>query len=356
MTARPLVLTNDPDALDELLRLAATAGVEVDVAPDVTAARRWWAAAPMVVIGADQVDRCADGRLARRDGVVILGDDLDDGSIWQRAVVVGAEQVVFLPDAEAWLISALADAVELKHDDGALVAVIGGRGGAGATTLACALALTAVRRGLQSLLVDADPLGGGVDLVFGGELADGLRWPDLALTRGRLQGQVLAEALPRFEDLVVLSCARADPEPLPLESVRAVLGAARRTNDLVVVDLPRSFDEVSCALLADATATFLVVPAEVRATAAAGRVAVRVAALCPDLRLVVRGPAPIGLAPEDVGRALGLRVAGAVRAEPGLEAALDRGEPPATRPRSPLSSLCHVLLDDLLGTALSRSA
>ena len=356
MTTRPLLLTDDPDALDELLRLAATAGVEVDVATDVLAARRWWAHAPMVVIGADQVDACAAGRLARREGVVLLGDDLDDATIWQRAVEVGAERVVFLPDAEDWLITALADALEVRHDDGLLVAVLGGRGGAGATTLSCALALTAVRRGDQALLVDADPLGGGVDLVFGGELADGLRWPDLGSAAGRLQGQVLAQALPRFEDLVVLSCARSDPEPLSLASVRAVIGAARRTHDLVVVDLPRSFDEVSCAVLADASAAVLVVPAEVRATAAAGRVAARAAALCPDLRLVVRGPAPIGLAPEDVGRALGLPVAGAVRAEPGLEAALDRGEPPGSRARSPLGALCHVLLDDLLGTRVARSA
>ena len=149
---------------------------------------------------------------------------------------------------------------------------------------------------------------------------------------------MLAEALPRFEDLVVLSCARGEPEPLPVEAVRAVVGAARRSCDLVVVDLPRAVDEVSRAVLADATAALLVVPAEVRATAAAGAGRGSLSpALCADLRLVVRGPAPIGLAPEDIGRALGLPLAGAVRAEPGLEAALDRGEPPASRARSPLA-------------------
>ena len=353
---RPLLVTSHPDALDELLRLAATAGVEVDVATDATAARRWWSTAACVVVGADLVDRCAAARLGRREGVVILGDDLDDGSIWQRAVELGAEQVVFLPDAEAWLVTALAEAVEGRGEDGALVAVVGGRGGAGATTLSCALALTAVRRGWSALLVDADPLGGGIDLVFGGELADGLRWPDLGHTRGRLQGQVLADALPRFEDLVVLSCARGETGPLPVAAVSAVVAAARRSCDLVVVDLPRAIDDASRAVLSEATAALLVVPAEVRATAAAGRVAAAVAGLCADLRVVVRGPAPIGLAPEDVSRALGLPLAGSVRAEPGLEAALDRGEPPASRPRSPLAGLCHELLDDLVGLPERRSA
>jgi secretion/DNA translocation related CpaE-like protein len=309
-----------------------------------------------VVVGADLVDRCAGARLGRREGVVILGDDLDDGSIWQRAVELGAEQVVFLPDAEGWLVAALGEAVEGRGEDGALLAVVGGRGGAGATTLSCALAITAVRRGWSALLVDGDPLGGGIDLVFGGELADGLRWPDLGLTRGRLQGQVLADALPRFEDLVVLSCGRGEPGPLPVAAVSAVVAAARRTCDLVVVDLPRALDDVARVVLSEATATLLVVPAEVRATAAAGRVAAAVAGLCADLRLVVRGPAPIGLAAEDISRALGLPLAGSVRAEPGLEAALDRGEPPASRPRSPLAGFCHELLDDLIGTPERRSA
>jgi secretion/DNA translocation related CpaE-like protein len=350
------VITAEPDALDELLRLAATAGVEVDLAADAAAARRWWSAAPLVLVGADAVDRCVLAQLGRREGVVILGDDLDDATIWQRAVELGAEQVVFLPDAEGWVVTTLAEAAEGRPEESPLVAVLGGRGGAGATTLACALSLTAVRRGQRTLLVDAAPLGGGIDLVFGGELADGLRWPDLATTRGRLRGQALADALPRFEDLAVLSCGRGEPGPLPVDAVAAVVHAARRTADLVVVDLPRSFDTASTAVLTLASTVVLVVPAEVRATAAAGRVAARAADLCPDLRLVVRGPAPIGLSAEDVGRALGLTVAGSVRAEPGVEAALERGEPPAGRQRSPLSGLCHELLDALVGAPLRRSA
>ena len=76
--------------------------------------------------------------------VVVLGQDLDDPTIWQRVVQVGAEHVVFLPDGERWLVDALADAVEGTGIDGLLVAVIGGRGG-GATTPSVALAQSAVR-------------------------------------------------------------------------------------------------------------------------------------------------------------------------------------------------------------------
>jgi secretion/DNA translocation related CpaE-like protein len=353
--SRPLLVTADPDALDDLLRLAATAGVEVDVAADVAAARRCWPSASVVVIGPDLVERCAGARLGRRARVVVLGRDLDDACIWQRAVEVGAEHVVFLPDAEGWLVAELAESVPGEAQEGALVAVIGGRGGAGATTLASALGLTAARAGMAAMLIDADPLGGGLDLVFGGEQADGLRWPDLVETRGRLPAQALSEAVPRFEGLPVLSWDRGQLDDVAVEAVRAVLAAARRASDLVVIDLPRRFDEIGHEVLSAATTTLLVVPAGVRATAAAGRVAARAALLCPDLRLVVRGPAPIGLDPADMARALGLPLT-VLRPEPGVEATLERGEPLAERSRSPLRLLCLELIEGLVGSRQGRAA
>lgn len=354
--SRPLLVTADPDALDDLLRLAATAGVEVDVASEVSTARRSWASAPLVIVGSDLINRCVQGLLGRRQRVIVLGSDLDDASIWQQAVELGAEQVVFLPDAEGWLVASFAEAMAGEAHEGALVAVLGGRGGAGATTLACALALTAVRAGRSPMLIDADPLGGGIDLVFGGERAAGLRWPDLGATRGRLSPQALADALPRFDGLPVLSWDRGELQAVPLEAVRAVLAAARRTSDLVVVDIPRRFDDVSSEVLAAAATTLLIVPAEVRATASAGRVAARAAALCPDLRVVVRGPAPAALAPPDIARALALPLAGFLRAEPGLDATLDRGEPLAGRSRSPLRLLCTDVLKGLPVPPISRAA
>ncbi len=135
-----------------------------------------------------------------------------------------------------------------------------------------------------------------------------------------------------------------------------MLSAARRTCDLVVVDLPRSFDDASCEVLTSATTTLLVVPAEVRATAAAARVAGRAVLLCSDLRLVVRGPAPDRLTAAAVERALVLPLAGETRAEPGLELALERGEVPGRDNRSPLGGLCERLLDDLVVDHQRRAA
>lgn len=354
LSPRPLVVTCDPAVLDDVLRLAVTAGVEVQVAPDLGAARAAWRTAPFVVVGDDAARAGGRRRLPRREGVVLVGTDLDDADVWVRAVDLGAEHVVFLPDADAWLVERLGDAAESPGPVATLVAVVGGRGGAGATTLAAALAVTATRAGRRVLLVDGDPLGGGIDLVFGGEQDRGLRWPGLLSTRGRVPAAALSGALPRMQGLSVLSWDRGRTDPLPLEALEAVLSAGRRAHELVVVDLPRSLDEAGRAVLAAATTTVLVVPTEVRAAAAASRVAALVGSLCVDLRVVTRGPSPSGLGGDQVAKALGLPLLAELKAEPGIDVALEHGDPPAQRGRGPLSMACSRLLDDLL--PLSRAA
>ncbi|MDX6198889.1 MAG: hypothetical protein QOJ79_2040 [Actinomycetota bacterium] len=350
MPHRPLVITSDPVLLDDIVRIALTAGTEVDVATDAGAGRRCWASAASVVVGRDAAEACARARLPRRPGVVLIGDDLDEAGIWQLAVEVGAEHVVFLPDGEQWLVEMIAESVEPVRFAGELVAVTGGRGGAGATTLAAALAVTAARLSRRTLLVDSDPLGGGIDLVFGGESDPGARWPDLGATSGRVPGSALTGALPRMSDLSVLSWDRGDVLRVPPEAMETVLEAGRRSCELVVADLPRALDDAGRIVLSLASVVLLVVPAEVRAAAAATRIATQLAPLCTDLRLVVRGPSPSGLGPDEIGRALGLPLAGFLRPEPGLELALERGEPPARRRGSPLASLCEALLDEVLPT------
>ena len=345
---RPLAVTADAALLDELLRLAATAGVELEVADDAGAARRSWTSAPVVLVGDDLCPAVCRARLPRRPGVVLAATLSSHEDVWEWGVRIGAEHVALLPEADRWLIDRLADATESVGHEAAVVAVLGGRGGAGATPLAAALAVGASRAGRQVLLVDGDPLGGGIDLVFGGEQDRGLRWPELTSTRGRLPAQALSSALPQMAGLAVLSWDRGESAPAPAEAVQAVLTAGRRAHDLVVVDLPRSLDEGARAALALATTVLLVVPTEVRAAAAAARVAASAGLLCSDLRLVTRGPSPSGLNGEQVARALGLPLFGELRPEPGLDVALERGEPPGRRARSPLAQLCGRLLDELL--------
>ncbi|RZU51572.1 secretion/DNA translocation related CpaE-like protein [Krasilnikovia cinnamomea] len=351
----PLVITGDPDLLDDLLRLAAAGGTEVEVAADPPAARPRYNAAPLVVIGADQAASCLRARLPRRPRVVIVGRVQVAEPVWEVAELLGAEHVAVLPTAEPWLVDRFAE----RHDTspGRVLAVIGGRGGAGASVLAGGLAVTAVSAGLRTLLVDADPLGGGIDLVLGWEQVDGLRWPALTGTGGRVDPPALLRALPHRGDLVLLSFARDEPPAVPGEAMAATLDAARRGRDAIVADLPRHLDDAAALALQAADRALIVVPAELRATAAAARVAAAAAVHCDHLEVVVRGPAPGRLKAREVASALGLPLAGTLRPEPRLCQALERGEAPAADGRGPLADLCRRLIDDLVaGTHTTAAA
>lgn len=343
----PLLLTDDPELLDELVRLATAAGVEVEVAADPGAAWQAWTSAPMVVVGAAIGGLLGRARLPRRDGVVLVGSDASDGEVWSLAQEAGADHVVFLPAAQGWLVERFAACLGGPSAPAPLVSVLGGRGGAGASVLAVALAVTSAQQGRRPVLVDADPLGGGLDLVLGGEGAAGLRWPDLTQTSGRLAADSLCAALPAIAGVCLLSWDRGDPVDVPLPAMSAVLGASRRGAELVVADLPRRLDEAAVAVLRDSDVALLVLPAEVRACAAAARVAAAAMTHCTELRVVVRGPAPAGLSSRDVAAALELPLAGVLRPEPGLAAALERGEPPGARGRGPLTDFCGGFLDRL---------
>lgn len=349
--ARILLVTKDEVLLDDVLRLAAAAGAEVDVLRDPGAARSSWPLAPMIVLGVDAGPAVVDMRLARRDGVVLLGADQADHEVYALGVRLGATDVWFLPRDEGLVMARLADCAEWRGAHGLVLATVGGRGGGGSSTLAAALTMVATRRGRSTLLVDGDPLGGGIDLLVGGEDVVGMRWPDLSAARGRLSGTALTDGLPRLGHLSVLSRDRADLRPVPPEAMQAVIAAGQRSCDLVVVDLPRAIDDAGREALAATSVVLVVVPAEVRATAAAAQVCAAVCAIATDVRLVVRGPAPSGLTGEAVAEALGLPLAGFVKAEPGIATALERGEPPGRRSRGPLARLCGGLLDDILGAA-----
>lgn len=343
---RPLIVTADPGLLDDLLRIAAGAGVLVDVAPDPGAARRWYPHAPLVVVGIDAAPQCLRARLPRRPGVVLVGrHDAVEPPEWAVADDLGVEYVAALPAGEAWLTRRLTEASE--RAEAPVVAVLGGRGGAGATVLAVALAVTAARRGMRTLLVDADPFGGGVDLVLGWEDLEGLRWPALVQTSGRVSPPALVEVLPRRGDLVVLSWDRGDLLATPAEAMASALDAGRRGRDVVIVDLPRQLDDAAAIALANAQRGYLLVPAELRACAAAKRVAEVAQVHCAALSVVVRGPAPGGLKAGEVANAVKLPLAGQVRAEPGLARSLEQGVAPASDGKGPLARLCERLLGEL---------
>ncbi|MBT2507044.1 septum formation initiator [Streptomyces sp. ISL-98] len=348
----PLIVTEDVDLLDDLLRLCAAAGAEPEVHHAVPERRGSWEGAPLILVGDDAADRVRGAVIgrgaARRRGVMLVGKDQDDPDVWRRAVEIGADHVLRLPDAESWLVERIADVAEGVGRQALTVGVLGGRGGAGASTLACALAVGAARAGQRTMLIDGDPLGGGLDVLLGGEAVEGMRWPDFAESRGRVGSGALEESLPELHALRVLSWDRGDRVVIPPEAMRAVLAAARRSGGVVVVDLPRRVDEAVAEALAQLDLGLLVVPAELRAVAAASRVASTAGMVLKDLRAVVRGPYAAGLDEESVARLLGLPLAGELPVEPGLLEAQAVGTPPGGSARGPLARFCTAFWEQAL--------
>ncbi|MFF5296845.1 septum site-determining protein Ssd [Paractinoplanes globisporus] len=344
----PLVVTADQELLDDLLRLAAAGGSEVVVAPDPVAARAELAAAPFVVLGADLVIACLRARLPRHPRVVIVGRHTWPPGVQEAVKRLGPVHVCLLPAAEAWLVDRFADQrPEPPPASARTLAVIGGCGGAGASTLAAGLAVTAVRAGHRTLLVDGDPLGGGLDLMLGWERLGGLRWSALARAGGRVDPPALLNSLPRRGDLVLLSFARDESPLVPSEAMAAALDAGRSARDVIIADLPRHLDDPAVLALEAADRAVLIVPAELRATAGAARIARTIRAHRDDLSLVVRGPAPGRLKPEHISRALGLPLAGSLRPDPEMCRQIEYGRAPAAGGRGSLAKLCRSLLADL---------
>jgi secretion/DNA translocation related CpaE-like protein len=344
-----LLVSADNRLLDDLLRLAAAADADTHVATDPARVRSGWRDAALVVVGADLAPALADRTLPRRPGVIMAVAEPPGEEVYRLAVDIGAQDVVAISDAQQWLVERMAAAAEPPAARAAVLAVLGGRGGAGASVLSAALARTGAAHGHRTLLVDGDPLGGGIDLVLGTEQTPGARWSDYCECRGRLSSAALHDSLPVCAGMAVLSWHRGAVEPVSAQTMTSVLEAATRGYDLVVIDLPRHIGDACAEALSTADTTLLIVPAEVRATVAADRVADVARQHTRDLRLVVRGPAPGGLRPQVIAESLRLPLAGAMPADRHLAAAVERGEPPGRA--GPLAAFCAGFLSDLMAGA-----
>ena len=340
---RPAVLlaTADPLLHAEVQRLAASVGVGIVPVPDDGGLLRRWQTAPLVLLGADRLRATADLRPPRRPGVVLVSSGPVDQALLRPALDLGVGEVAELPSAGAWLATALAD-LEHATADGRVVGVLGGAGGAGATTFAAALGQVASRHD-ATLVVDADAWGPGVDRVLGLEHVDGVGWEQLAGSHGRLAARDLREGVPRRGRLGVLTWRQAAVPHLPgAEQVAEVLAAARRGHDVVVVDLPRLGDSRD-QLAAHCDLVVAIVPATVAGVASSIRA---VARLEDPTRagLVLRGRGTDELAAQ---RATGLPVLATMVSQRGMDEAVDLGLGPVRSFRGPLGRAAGDVLDRL---------
>jgi MinD-like ATPase involved in chromosome partitioning or flagellar assembly len=209
----------------------------------------------------------------------------------------------------------------------AVVGVVGGSGGVGASTFAAVLAAVAG----DAVLVDLEPMGGGIDVLLGMENAPGARWSGLRLGGGRLDPALLADGLPRWGDVAVLAADAAPPSP----SAVTELVAAAAELGVVVVDLPRGASPERCAALACCGLVVVLAAGDVAALAAARAVLTTLAGARTGA-LVRRGP----IAAE---RAAGLAGAPLLGELPPLTARREGRLDPARLPRATARIAAGVL-------------
>lgn len=321
---RVVMVTEDDCISEVVLRHAAVVGLDVLSVSPSALTRAIWAPASLVLIGSDAVEHAALLGLGRRTGVIVVAaSGVDEHPLWRLAVEIGAEHVVALPLAEAWLLQRLSQVADGPSRDGCTIVVTSASGGSGVSTLAYGLAAIATQDGRHCALIDADRHGGGLDLLLGGEHAQGVRWPDLAHTQGRLSATTLSYALPKVQGMSLLSHSRTTVTDVGDEAMASVLDAARRGFDRVVVDLPRLS---SGPAIAGADAVVLVVPATLRGIAGARQALVDLQTMGAVTHVVTRRTAR-GLAISDVQRALAVNVVHPLPEVPRLAIRAEHGDP-----------------------------
>ena len=313
---RPLLMTRDASIIAAVQRLAAAAGTDADVD---AVGRGSWSTAPLILVGTDVAAELASMHLPRRPGVIVVGvgapsappgpgsvGPSNPDGIWRDALALGAEHVIVLPEADTWLVQRLGETADGPNRTGRIVAVLGASGGCGASTLATSLALVAQGRIGRTLLIDGAPDGGGLDLVLGAESVPGIRWPDLAEARGRLNASTLDQALPHPHGIALLSHARPVADAPDPEVVASVLDAARRAYDLVIVDLDDRRSPFACHVLEHADTVIVIVAASVRGIAA-GLSALQALESLPGVVVIALRLFAKGLGVQDARLALGGR-------------------------------------------------
>lgn len=358
MAERPLIVTDNEDLLDDVLRAAAAAGVDVTHQPD-PGSRSLWRTASVILIDAALVPRAVELALSRRSGVVVVTVDEPPSELWELCVRLGAERTVVLPDEKDALISVLADAVTVGAGGGVCVAVLGACGGAGSSVFAAALAMAAAEQagtsGAGVLLVDCDPWGTGLDVLLGIENAPGLRWADLSVPAGRLASAELHQALPSVRcgtgRMAVLCQGRDPDDEIPAAAIDVVLDSGRRGGVTTVVDVPRQPGAAADRVLEQADLAVLVAPADVRGGWAAERVGDRLRQFGVKAGIVVRGPSPGGLGASELATVVHLPLLARMRADPSLPRDLEFGLALTADRRRPLARAAREVLRAVQGGA-----
>jgi pilus assembly protein CpaE len=249
----------------------------------------------------------------------------------RRAIRAGASGFYLWPAEREELASAaarIAPTAELADGDGApVIAVYAPRGGVGGTFVATHLAAAFAKRDLRCVLIDLDRQFADVSAAIGVSSELDVRTiADLVPLGDEIGGQHVEEVL--WEHPAGFSALLAPFELLPSrrsgETYRAAIAAARRTCDRIVLDVPRTIDEVSTAGLESADRVLVVLGLDVLSFRDAKR-AIQATGLEERVDFVVNRAGRSEIAPRDVERVFGRPALAVIPPDRSVPSARDHG-------------------------------
>ena len=195
-------------------------------------------------------------------GYVLAVGQASEPKLILRALHEGADHYLDEVDLEMGLEAAL-ERRRTKHEGsaptGRLLAVLGGSGGSGASTLAVNLATVLARDNQQCALLDLKP--GRGDLAALLDLKPAFHLADLCVNVYRLDQAMFEKALVHHDSGVQLLASPqvfGDTRLVSVAGVSQVLALARRLFNHVVVDLEDCFHEEQLLALRQASSVLLV--------------------------------------------------------------------------------------------------
>lgn len=237
---------------------------------------------------------CTPGTL-----VIALGD-VNDVTLYRRLRAAGVADYLVKPVTAELLGHALHIAAQpsaaIGHDKaprpkGDVVAVVGARGGVGATMIATTLAwLFAEEAKRRTMLIDLDLRWGTTGLALDVETSHGLC--EVLANPERIDSLFVSSAAARIGDQLSLL---ASEEPLDTGaearpgSLELLLKEARRNSDRIVLDVPRLGGDLLRRALSEASAIIVVTDFSLAGLRDAGRLVSLAKETSPEARCLIAG-------------------------------------------------------------------
>lgn len=219
-------------------------------------------------------------------------------------------------------------------------------GAVGTSVMAAILAKSLSARGCTVALIDGDPQLGGLDVLLGLEADAGMRWSDVDVPMGRLDGHGLLSQLLDWEGVSVMSSNPWRAHTPQEWEQEAVMRALASVCDVLVVDSPQHVPQ-QALLNQDLRQIVLVEMSVVGIARARGSVAQEDSVFVSVPAVRACGPCKRLVKNADAAEYLGVDLLDFPRYEPAFEKSLTAGLGIPSLPRK-YEEFCSTIIERLL--------